>query len=126
MTKDDLINEALKVAVFVTLSDDATAGGVGAALITDKGNLYTGICVDTKCSMGFCAEHNAIGSMLTHGEKNIDLIVAVNHEGQIYSPCGRCREFMYQISDNNKNTRIILKNNMIKTLSELLPEHWRD
>jgi cytidine deaminase len=42
--------------------------------------------------MGFCAEHAAIASMLTAGESKIMTIVAVNCEGAILPPCGRCRE----------------------------------
>ena len=37
------------------LSDDATAGAIASALVTDKGNVYRGVCIDTPCSMGFCA-----------------------------------------------------------------------
>ena len=38
------------------------AGSVGAAVLTDKGNIYTGICIDTACGMGMCAERNAIAA----------------------------------------------------------------
>ena len=41
------------------LSDSAEAGSVAAALVTDRGNVYRGVCIDTPCSMGFCAEHAA-------------------------------------------------------------------
>ena len=36
------------------------AGQVAAALMTKSGNIYTGICIDTACSLGMCAERNAI------------------------------------------------------------------
>ncbi|HNX59726.1 MAG TPA: hypothetical protein PKK43_11555, partial [Spirochaetota bacterium] len=39
------------------LADDSHAGSVAAALVTDKGNVFKGVCIDTPCSMGFCAEH---------------------------------------------------------------------
>ena len=45
------------------LSDSAEAGSVAAALVTDRGNVYRGVCIDTPCSMGFCAEHAAIAAM---------------------------------------------------------------
>lgn len=47
------------------------AGSVGAAVLTDKGNIYTGICIDTACGMGMCAERNAIANMLTCGDGSL-------------------------------------------------------
>ena len=79
------------------LSDSAEAGSVAAALVTDRGNVYRGVCIDTPCSMGFCAEHAAIAAMVTAGESRIEKIVAVCADTGIVAPCGRCREFMYQI-----------------------------
>jgi cytidine deaminase len=76
--------------------------------------------------MGFCAEHNAIGTMVTQGESRIHTIVAVDWDGSILSPCGRCREFIYQIDEGNAETRVILRENSVMTLKELLPEHWQD
>ena len=35
------------------------AGGVSAAILTEKGNIYVGVCIDTACSLGMCAERNA-------------------------------------------------------------------
>ena len=49
------------------LSESASAGSVAAALLTDQGNVYRGVCIDTPCSMGFCAEHAAIAAMVTAG-----------------------------------------------------------
>ena len=71
------------------LTEDSSAGSVAAALITDQGNVYTGVCIDTPCSMGFCAEHAAIAAMITAGESRIEKIVAVNDEAGIVAPCGR-------------------------------------
>ena len=34
------------------LSPLMEVGSVGAAILTDKGNIYTGICIDTACGMG--------------------------------------------------------------------------
>ena len=45
------------------LSKLATAGTVAAALLTDKGNVYTGVCIDVPAGMGFCAEHAAAAAV---------------------------------------------------------------
>lgn len=105
------------------LSDSSSAGSVAAALVTDKGNVYRGVCIDTPCSMGFCAEHAAIAAMITAGESRIEKIVAVFEAGDIVAPCGRCREFMYQINHDNLKTKVQLKSQVV-TLEELLPYIW--
>lgn len=120
----DLILKAMEVVNPRRLSPTVEVGGVGCALVTDKGNIYVGACIDTSCSMGFCAEHNAIGNMVTNGESKIISIVAVNWEKKVLAPCGRCRELIYQLDPYNTETRVILKNEVVKRLKELLPEHW--
>ncbi|MFP4418494.1 MAG: cytidine deaminase, partial [Chitinispirillaceae bacterium] len=44
------------------------AGAVSAAILTGENNVYTGVCIDTCCSLGMCAERNAIANMITNGE----------------------------------------------------------
>ena len=60
------------------LSQSSFAASVGAAIVTDQGNIYTGVCIDTPCSMGFCAEHAAAAAMITAGENRILGVVAVH------------------------------------------------
>ena len=76
MNNEELINKATSV-IKPNEINGFIIGDVGCALITDKNNIYTGVCIDTGSSMGFCAEHNAIGSMITAGEYKIKKIVAV-------------------------------------------------
>jgi cytidine deaminase len=126
MDMETLIAEAKKlVGEFRLAGKWMTAGSVGAALVTDKGHIYTGICLDMACGIGFCAEHSAIAEMLKNRETRIELIVAVD-EAKILSPCGRCRELMIQVNAENRNTRVVLKNRSIVPLSQLLPDHWLD
>ena len=106
------------------LTESSSAGSVAAALVTDKGNVYTGVCIDTPCSMGFCAEHAAIAAMIAAGESRIDKIVAVSEEG-IVAPCGRCREFMYQINYDNLDTQVMLRGGET-TIRALLPHIWNE
>jgi hypothetical protein len=73
-------------------------GDVASTLVTDRGNRYSGVCIDTGSGTGFCAEHSAIAAMVTAGEYRIARIVAAwrGDDGvlQVLSPCGRCREFI--------------------------------
>ena len=99
---------------------------VGCALVTKKGNIYTGVNIETRsapCSI--CAEYAAISSMYSSGEKNIKTIVSVHGEGNIIHPCGQCREFMFEVSDKNKEIEIIINNKEKIKLKDLLPEPWQ-
>jgi cytidine deaminase len=73
--------------------------------------------------MGFCAEHSAIAAMVTANENKIVAITAVDWHGKVISPCGRCREFIFQINGNSADVDVVL-HDRVATLSELLPEHW--
>jgi cytidine deaminase len=101
-------------------------GYVGAALVTEKGNVFTGINLSLLCGMGFCAEHSAVAEMVKNGETKILKIVAVTAEGSVIPPCGRCREMLYQINDSNLDTQIIISDSDKRLLRELLPHNWQD
>lgn len=130
MTNEKLIQLAASVINSKQIGD-FTSGDVGCALISKNNNVYTGVCIDTMSSMGFCAEHNAIGSMVTAKEYGIKKIVAVwkDPKGDLFilHPCGRCREFMRQLHKENMNTtEVIVGKEKVVKLSELLPynEDW--
>lgn len=106
------------------LSQNCYVGSVACALLTDKGNIYKGVSIDVPSGIGFCAEHAAIAQMVTNGETRILKIVAVGTNGTIYPPCGRCREFIYQINANNIDAEIMVAEGTIVTLEELLPFRW--
>ena len=69
-------------------------GGVAAAIEAASGKIYVGICVDTACGLGTCAERNTLFNMITAGESAIRRVIAVNCDGKAMSPCGCCRELM--------------------------------
>ncbi|MBE6387753.1 MAG: cytidine deaminase [Lentisphaerae bacterium] len=108
------------------LSELMEVGSVGAAILTDKGNIYTGICIDTACGMGMCAERNAIANMLTNGENKILKVAAVMPDGSSGTPCGVCREFMMQLGKESKDIEILLSLEPLKTvkLGEQIPDWW--
>jgi len=58
------------------LSRSSYAGSVAAAILSESGKVYTGVCIDTPSSMGFCAEHSAIATMITAGESRIVKLIA--------------------------------------------------
>jgi cytidine deaminase len=125
MTFDELYRIAKGVVNPRRLSDEADAGGVGAALLSESGHVYTGVCIDTACSMGFCAEHAAAGAMITAGENRVLKMIAVGCDGEIMPPCGRCREFISQLHNENLSTEVMVAKGLVVTLEQLLPYDWR-
>ena len=123
----ELSKIAEKLAYPRALSDSAEAGSVAAAILTDTGSVYTGVCIDTPCSMGFCAEHAAAAAMVTAGENRVEGVVAVHMDDdgntEIIPPCGRCREFLCQLHDDNHLAQVKLSDRVL-TLDELLPFRW--
>ena len=105
------------------LSESVEVCGVSAALLTDAGNIYVGVCIDTDCSMGFCAEHSAAAAIITSGGHKIKKIIAIDWNGGILPPCGRCREFLLQLHIDNDNADVMVKMGTIVKLKELLPYH---
>lgn len=125
MNFNELYEKAKLVLNPRKLSEYAEAGGVGAAILTESGNVYTGVCIDTACSMGFCAEHAAAAAMITAGENHVLKMIAVGWDGHIMPPCGRCREFISQLHSDNLNTEVMVDEGVIVTLKKLLPYDWR-
>ncbi len=121
MNAKDLIDLAASLARPFAPSADCTAATVASALTTVDSNVYTGVCVDTACSLGFCAEHAAVAEMLKARESAIYMIVAVNNDGAILSPCGRCRELLLQVDDRNESAWVVLGPDEKVPLRELLP-----
>ena len=101
-------------------------GLVGSALITTKGNVFCGVCLGFYCGIGSCGEYQAIGNMISNGEKEIKTIVAVLYDKQtekykVIPLCGKCREMISQACKKNKETEVIISDSRKVKLKELLP-----
>ena len=121
MNFDDLYKIANQNAKEIKLTNKSSYGKVAVALLTKNGNLYIETCFKTTCNVGFCAEESAIAQMLRNNETEIIKLIAVYEDGEIISPCGKCREQMYQLNHQNLKCEILLKDR-ITTLKELLPD----
>jgi len=100
---------------------------VGALVVTDKGNTYSGCNVENASyPEGHCAETAAIASMVMGGEKNIKMIYVMtkNDEGGI--PCGGCRQRIREFSDENTQIMMCSPDGVQQriNLSELLPNSF--
>jgi cytidine deaminase len=101
-------------------------GYVGCALITDAGNVHTGVVVNFQNGIGFCAEHSAIARMIENGESRIARIAGATAKGTPLPPCGRCREMMAQTDPGNLDTEVLLPHDETKRLRDLLPHTWQE
>ena len=52
---NDMYSAAKAVQNERAISDYVEAGGVAAAVLSASGKIYTGVCVDTACTLGICA-----------------------------------------------------------------------
>lgn len=109
------------------ISAHMEAGGVAAAVLSTTGKIYVGVCIDTACTLGICAERNAIFNMITNGENEITRVLAIMPNGKTGAPCGACREFIVQLMEKDyRNIEIMVdyESDKIMKLSELTPEWW--
>jgi cytidine deaminase len=107
---------------------DNYVGQVGAALVTDKGTIYKGVCLDVGSGLGFCAERTAISQMITNKEYKVKKIVAVwndNPKKELYilPPCGVCRQYMFMLSEDALDIDVVVSYEKTVKLNDLLPYH---
>ena len=124
---NELRDAARKVVNPREISRMIEAGGVAAAVEAASGKIYVGVCVDTACTLGVCAERNAMFNMITNGENVIRRVVAIDRDGRAVPPCGACREFMTQLMpERYRSVEIMLdyEKEKIITLGDLTPEWW--
>ena len=109
------------------ISNYVDAGGVAAAIESESGKIYVGVCIDTCCTLGICAERNAIFNMITNGEHRIKRVLAIMLGGKCGAPCGACRELMVQLMpEDYKKIEIMMDFDIgrMVTLGEITPEWW--
>ena len=100
---------------------------VGAAVLSDKGNIYASCNVENiSFPCGVCAEAGAISAMVAAGDKHIKSILIVSNGSDLVYPCGACLQRIAEFG--NKNTTIYLAEDkgICKTyqLADLLPHNF--
>ncbi len=76
---------------------------VASAVRTASGKIYSGINIEAgEAFANICGEVAAVCCMVAGGSRDLDTIVAVRVNGsgayKILSPCGRCREVVYDFN----------------------------
>ncbi len=99
---------------------------VGAAVLYEDGSIYKGVNVEnSSLGLTLCAERNAISTAIAQGQKGkIEAIAIYAPKEKMCAPCGACRQWIWEFS-NNGNTKIIIESNdggiYETTIKELLP-----
>jgi cytidine deaminase len=96
---------------------------VGAALRTKSGKVFRGCNVEN-CTYGLtvCAERVALLTALAAGEREFDAIVVVTQSEIPGTPCGPCRQLMWEFCGDIDVTLANLAGQKIEyKLSQLFP-----
>lgn len=100
---------------------------VGAALLTSEDTIITGCNVESSSyGLTICAERVALTKALSEGISKFKAIAIYAKDGSFCSPCGACRQLLY---DYAPNIDVIISNGnetKIMKLRELLPFAFDD
>jgi cytidine deaminase len=101
---------------------------VGAAVLTDQGQIYTGCNVENASyGLTICAERSAIFTAVhkTHGKLVLRAVAVANRAQAPCSPCGACRQVIAEFGDD---VVVIFQGKdgiQESTISDLLPATFR-
>ena len=99
---------------------------VGACVLFESGKTYFGCNIENASyGLSLCAERNAISTAIANGETSgISAIAIYSPNTDLCSPCGACRQWIYELKGQN-GAKIILADKdfqpVVYTIDELLP-----
>ena len=93
---------------------------VGAAALVDDGRVVAGCNVENAgYGVTLCAECGLISDLIAGGGGRLVAFTCVNGEGEIITPCGRCRQLLAE----HGGPRLVLETpDGLRTLDEMLPQ----
>jgi cytidine deaminase len=95
---------------------------VGAALVTDSGDIFTGCNIENAAYPAtICAERTALVKAVSEGQHNFEMLVVATKNGG--SPCGTCRQMLYEFAPDLRVVCVTFQGEVTidTTLRELLP-----
>lgn len=100
----------------------------GACVLTAKGNTYSGCNIENASyGLTICAERVAISNAVSNGEKDILAIAVYSPEMENCTPCGSCRQVIFEFQ-KDKDIDIITELNgecKISTINSILPDGFK-
>lgn len=99
---------------------------VGVALLTKDNKVYTGANVEcSSYSLTICAERVAAVKAITDKHKIFKAVAIASSGKELIFPCGACRQFLSEFSDNMDVILIKSKNDyQIYKLQNLFPHKF--
>jgi len=97
-------------------------GNYSCALMTDKGNVYTGTNIYST-TIRLSAEQSAITAMLNNGEKRITRLLVINELEEIISPLVDTFLYLTELELDLNNILTINKKKEIRMI-ELIPDYY--
>ena len=92
---------------------------VGAAALTDDGRIITGCNVENlSYGLTLCAECGLVSALHAGGGGRLVAVVTVSGSGRPCTPCGRCRQLLFE---HGGPDCLIDGDGTIRTIAELLP-----
>ena len=100
---------------------------VGAALRTPGGQVYSGANVENASyGLGRCAEQSAVQSMASSGGRSFSDIVVYSQASPPASPCGACRQVLFEFSPDAQVTCVNHLGEVVEGLvRDFLPHGFR-
>jgi cytidine deaminase len=93
---------------------------VGAAAITDDGRIVSGCNVENASyGITLCAECSLVSDLVMSGGGRLVAFACVDGNGGVLMPCGRCRQLLYEHSDE---AMVLDTVSGFKTIDEVIPD----
>ena len=100
---------------------------VGAALLAEDGNVYTGCNVENASyGLTVCAERAAVANAVVRGARQYRQLAIVTEGTRAVAPCGACRQVLSEFAPNLQVVSEASGERREWTLQELLPEPFDD
>jgi len=92
---------------------------VGVAALVSDGRIVTGCNVENASyGLGLCAECGLVSNLIASGGGNLVAAVCVDADGNFLSPCGRCRQLLFE---HGGSQMLFMTPDGPRPMSDLLP-----
>ena len=93
---------------------------VCAAALVNDGRIVSGCNVENASyGVGLCAECSLVSNLAMTGGGKLVAFTCMDGNGEILMPCGRCRQLLYEHSDESMVLETV---SGIKSIDEVLPD----
>ena len=80
---------------------------VGVAGLVNDGRIVSGCNVENASyGLTLCAECSMTSELVMSGGGKLIAVVCVDKKGDLLSPCGRCRQLLFEHGGDRKSTRL--------------------